>query len=341
VKDARDNRVRIEAVPPTEAVESARASYEKAYQGFRDLQLKLRDNSGRLDVTPQHISEAAARLDQERLKLEIEQAAKNARREALAVAVADASKRMEDKVRNDRVAAELAKVVEARERALERARKATAAGAASNDELDRATEALADARAKLIERQQEASEQAGGDVLNGWNHELLSLSVDERELVARLDQVQARLKSMRALVDSMEDLRHMQEELEQSRSALAEAQQRLKRTMDHLRQIEQTQRLLIREADDRRDSPAAATLKDQAAREREQAAQQRDRERVRDQLQRAHDREQAAQEEAQRDREHSGAVTPEPAAPPAAPRSPTTRESTPRRPRIQRGGDAQ
>jgi len=351
VKTTTDTRVRNEAQPNEEALENARTTYEKSLKGLKELQFKLRDKTGRLDVSPQHIAEAAARLDQERLRLEIEQVAKNARREALSAAVADASKRMEQKVREDKVAAELAKVVEARERSLDRTRKAAAAGQASNDELDRATEALAEARAKLLERQQEASEQAGGDVLGGWNRELLTLSVDERELMARLDQVQGRLKSMRALVDSMDDLRHMQEELERSRAALADAQQRLKRTMEHLRQIEQNQRLLLREADDRRESPAAtreqpargpaadrereqaererAADRDQAARDRAQQLEQRQRERAARQ-----------EEERQREQERSGAVAPEPAMPPSPPKAPTTKESTTRRPRIQRG-DAQ
>jgi hypothetical protein len=369
VTDSRDHRARDEAQPNEDAVEKAQATYEKSFKNFKDLQLKLRDKTGRLDVSPQHIAEAASRLDQERLKLEVEQAAKGARREALASAVADASKRMEEKVKGDRVAAELAKVVELRERVVARARKAAEAGQASSDEVDRAAEALAEARAKLIERQQAAADQAGGDVLGSWNRELLSLSVDERELVARLEQVQTRLKSMRALVDSMEDLRRMQEELERSRAALADAQQRLKRTMERLRQIEQTQRLLIREADDRRDSPPSPKEKDkikdkeQGARDRDEAMRQRAEERQRFEQERAErDRERADRDrqrereraelerQRQREREQLMREQPEeeranrppsvqPSQPPQPKSSPTT-QPAPRRPRIQRG-DAQ
>jgi hypothetical protein len=338
VKDARENRAKEEVNPPKEELAAAREGYDKAVKGIKEFQFKLRDSTGRLDVSPQHIAESAARLDQERLRLEIDQAAKNARREALTAAVADASKRMAEKVKQDQVAAELAKVVASRERAVERMQKLAESGQVSREEIDRASEALADARARYLERQQQAAEQAGGDVLSGWNRELLGLTVDEHELGARLEQVQTRLKSMRALVDSMEDLRRMQEELERSRAALADAQQRLKRTMDHLKQIEQTQRLLIREADDRRESPSTnkeQTLRDRAQRdaEREEAATAR----MRDQAARdaeKQEKDKQKQKDEKLKQEKDGATNRNEA---STLRPPTTRESDLHKPRIQRG----
>ena len=255
VEDSRQKKSREDVVPNEKAVEEARTGYESAIKKYREMQTRIRERSGRVDVTPERFGDAAAQLDEEKMRLELEQAAKLARREALTAALADASKRMEKSIREDAIVDELQKVVQSREKAIEKVRKLVEQGAIGDDELRQATEALADARVRLLERQREAAEHAGGDVLSDWNRELMSLTVDERELAARLDQVRDRLKAMRSMLDSMDDLRRMQDDLQRSRADLEEAQQRLRVTVQRLRALEQAHRVSIREADDERQTP--------------------------------------------------------------------------------------
>src|SRR5262249_6105014 len=52
---------------------------------------------------------------------------------------------------------------------------------------------IAEARAKLLERREAATAAAGGDVIAGWNKELMNLSVDLAECQARAKAINARL----------------------------------------------------------------------------------------------------------------------------------------------------
>jgi hypothetical protein len=243
------------AAPDRQELDAAREQLERAVKEHRELRAKLREQTGRLNVSPERIEDQAAELDEEALRLEVEQAAKQARRDALAAAMADASKRVDEQVQRDEIVAELQKIVDSRQKAIERARTLLQQGAIGEGELQQATEALSEARAKLLERQREAAGQAGGDVLADWNRELLSLSVDERELMARLQNVRARLEKIRALVESGDDMRRMREQIERSRAAIDEAQARLRDTAARLREMEQERRVSVREAEDGRDAP--------------------------------------------------------------------------------------
>ena len=75
-----------------------------------------------------------------------------------------------------------------------------ATAAAVSDAVGQAAEA----RAKLLERQRDAALDAGGDVVAALNRELSTLSVDLRELTARLEFVQARLPGLRDATDLLD-----------------------------------------------------------------------------------------------------------------------------------------
>ena len=88
---------------------------------------KLRDESGR-SSSPQNLMNAVSQLDEEHMRLEIEQAAKTARRTALTKALADSKKEVEECVKEDPVVAELEKIVEIRADGAERKRRDGRAG---------------------------------------------------------------------------------------------------------------------------------------------------------------------------------------------------------------------
>ncbi|MBC8105148.1 MAG: hypothetical protein H7Z14_01040 [Anaerolineae bacterium] len=203
----------------------------------REVEKKLRDASGRVDVSPQNLMNAVTQLDEEHMRLEIEQAAKLARRTALTKALAESKKDLEQRVKEDAVVTELEKIVEAREMALKRKRELAEAGQASKEEVADAEAELAHARVGLLERRQEAAERAGADIVSSWNRELMSLSVDENEMLARLEQVSARLQKMRTLVDSLNQLEDLQRRGEDAQSVVREAEQRMREMTERLREL--------------------------------------------------------------------------------------------------------
>jgi hypothetical protein len=120
------------------------------------------------------------------------------------------------------------------------------AGQVSTHEISVATEQLAEARARVLERQREGAQQAGGDIVTEWNRELLSLSVDERELAARVQQIDGRLDRMRMLADSLDDLRRAQEEIERSREALERARESVLRASEEIREMQSVVAVRVR-----------------------------------------------------------------------------------------------
>jgi chromosome segregation ATPase len=220
-----------------ELVAEAEQRLQVRTQEVRTLEKALRDASGRVDVSPQNLMNAVQQLDEQHMQLEIEQAAKNARRNALAKALAESKKEIEQRVQDDPVVAEMEKIVEIRNEALKRKRQMAEQGMVSKEELADAEAQIAEARAQLLERRQEAAERAGADVMHSWNRELLALSVDENELLARLEQVKQRLDKLRSLVDSVNQLEDLQQRIQHAQDRLREAQARMEEMADRLREL--------------------------------------------------------------------------------------------------------
>lgn len=243
IKAARDN------------VAEAEQKLQSTTAQCREVENKLREISGRVDVSPQNLMNAITQLDEEHMKLEIEQAAKLARRTALTKALAESKKDLEQRVKEDAVVAELEKIVDAREMALQRKRQLAEAGQASKEEVAEAEAELAHARVELLERRQQAAERAGADIVSSWNRELMSLSVDENEMLARLEQVSARLQRMRTLLDSLNQLEDLQRRGADAQNIVREAEQRMREMADRLRELADQADTAIIESKSSKESP--------------------------------------------------------------------------------------
>ena len=127
------------------------------------------------------------------------QAGAVARREALERAIHLATDRVADRVKNDSVAAELRKVVEVRE---EIAKRAAQVGPNGRPDLERAV-AVAEARARLAEREQAAFAAAGGDQVDQWRRELLDLDVATAERAGRIDHLKDRNARRRTMAERL------------------------------------------------------------------------------------------------------------------------------------------
>lgn len=211
-------------------VERAEASLASAKQIFQKLQGELRETTGRIDVAPESLRKAAARLESELESLQLDAAGGTARTEALERTIQDVVARGQDAAKRDEVAAEYAIVVASRQAALKNAEALVAQGGISNQELENARAAFAEAKARLLERRNMAAAAAGGGALADWNRELLNLSLDAQERRARMKYLSQSLDRIRQGLPILDQLQELEEALPAARRAAAEA----RRAMDDL-----------------------------------------------------------------------------------------------------------
>ncbi len=162
----------------------------------REVTDAIRKEAGLADASPEGVHAIAQKLEAEYEAAQLELKAKSARHDALAEAIAKLSAQAEAKGNDDPVAAELAKVVEARDKDVARKQQMYGEKSVARAEVDEAMGVAAEARAKWLERKMAATAAAGGDAVAAWNKELLSLSIDLAELKARADALEVRLQQV-------------------------------------------------------------------------------------------------------------------------------------------------
>ena len=143
-----------------------------------------------------------ASLDSAKQALEMSLAGMKARQAAVAEQVANLGAQTRDRVKDDAIAVELAKIVTIREADLKRARMAVAAGHASMGEVDAAEVRLAEAKVKLAERREAAKGTGRLELLDKLSNEIVTLGIDTAEKTASLkalSQQVAKLKDPKVL----------------------------------------------------------------------------------------------------------------------------------------------
>ena len=169
-------------------------SYDDAIAGSYQ---KIGAVTRQADTSSEAVRAAMSKLDQECQTLAVDLVGIEARHEALQKTIADQSKRMEDRVQGDPICQELQKVVDARTENLEQTKKMVQAAVASSTDLSTAVVALAEVKAKFLERQEVVAARSGGDLLAAWNRELLNLSIDKAEKSAKAKFIDKQLDSYR------------------------------------------------------------------------------------------------------------------------------------------------
>lgn len=231
-----------EVARATEEVEDAKRRAAEMQERAQALRLKVRQLAGRADVSSAGVTNAVTRLEEEKQRLELDLRGKNAKREALAQQIAEAAKAIETKVAGDAIAAELKKVVEARELTLKNVEQVFANGQASQSDVSESVAKLAEARSKLLQQQRDAALAAGGQALIDMNKELMSLSVDVRALQAQLDFINDRLPGLAAAAEQLDGLQQVESQLTRANSAMEQTNESLRSLQRTLRQ---TPRALI------------------------------------------------------------------------------------------------
>jgi chromosome segregation ATPase len=200
---------------------------------FRD---QLRQKTGRIDVSATQLNEAALKIDDQRQDLELEKLGKQSRIKAIQDAVARLSTQVEQKVKDDPIAAELQKVVDAREAQVKYAQAKTKAGREFAQDLEDAIAQAAEAKAKLLERQRESAADAGGGQIDALNQELTTLNIDLAEIDAKLTALNQDRDGLQWALDHVDQLTHLSATLADEQKDLDSAKQNLRQTQERLNQ---------------------------------------------------------------------------------------------------------
>ena len=237
----------------------AQKQYERSQEQLLQMRQQIRQQTGRAQASSDAIREDLAHLEEQRQELQLDMEAKAARMAALSENIAKLSAQVEQKVKDDAVAAELNKIVDARDKQVQRIQSQVKSGLATDAELSDAIAKLAEARARVLERHAEAAERAGADTVSDWNRELMSLSVDAAEIRARLESLSARLQKMQGVTDQLDELDAARQARDQAHAAMEQAQEQGRDLARQLQSmpISRTPRAIVVRSEDRTgDRPA-------------------------------------------------------------------------------------
>ena len=168
-----------------------------ATQRSAELRGEIGGLTQRVNNNDDSIRSAATKLEDELQAIDLDLMAKTERRKAMEEQIASQSGVIEKKMGEDPIVSELQKVVDARSSSVDLLKQQHAIGVATAKEVSDGIAALADARAKLLERKRQAAIEAGGDVIQGFTRELLTLSIDLREMKVRKTVIEERLDRLR------------------------------------------------------------------------------------------------------------------------------------------------
>lgn len=174
------------------------------------IRAKLREQTDRLDVSPEALHAAMAKLDDERQTLLLDKEDLSVRAKSVEAAVAEASEKAREAAKNDPISAELEKTITARETALKMLEQQYKSGLAQHVEVERAAAALGDAKVRLLERREALG--GGSQALAAWNKELLTISIELKQKTARLAAVEAATKRLQSAIPLLERIEEFQDE---------------------------------------------------------------------------------------------------------------------------------
>ena len=180
---------------PDEQVQKHLDEAEQELAEVRQLQQQLDHLSlSRHKVQSEILTDKLKALELEKLRLEMDLAAKKARGQALREQMKKiASSAATRTAQGDAVIEHLQKVVDLQAHKLERHRQMYKSGALTSSELAQAEQELLEAKAKVAVREQELSQPTDLDLLARLTQEVTLVAVDQAELAERLQQVIQRL----------------------------------------------------------------------------------------------------------------------------------------------------
>jgi hypothetical protein len=163
---------------------------------------KVATMAGLADPSPQSVRELSHTLEAQYEATKIDIEGKTARQAALAAAIARLHDQVAQKLSADPIAEQLQQVVNVRQKQLDNMQHAK--DAYTDEDIGNAVAVLAGAKAAVLERREAAAHAAGADIIQKWNNDLLSLSIDLDELHARMTTLKGRLETLTKAIEMME-----------------------------------------------------------------------------------------------------------------------------------------
>ncbi len=197
---------------------------------LRDLDLQLRTKMGRMDVLPAHIRDAAASLDTQVDALRLAQVGTQARRDAIAEQIAELGQRVTNGIARDEAVVALEKVVQSREMAFKTIVEQHNAGVISQNDVDAAQTALAEAQAQVALERNRAAASAGGDIVVALQRELIDQTITQSAQDGQLRFLAAEQERFRQGMDILAVTEQTRREIEGTSSQIQETRSELDAT---------------------------------------------------------------------------------------------------------------
>lgn len=210
-----------------EALKAAQADYASSLRELMTTEAEVRQATGRLDVSPDALQKAASRLDELHETLMLEQVGADARRRGIERAMKQEVEIAAKHLEEDAVLTELQKLAQTREVQLKRIQELRKAAAVSEADVDGAVAALAEAKAKLAERQQQSTAGPEAETMASLRRELLNLNINDEERQARTAYVKAQQDHLAEVMGNLPAVQRAIDRLQSARKQLERAQTQL------------------------------------------------------------------------------------------------------------------
>jgi seryl-tRNA synthetase len=196
-------------------VMAVRAELDHAQQRYDDQMQKvgaltewIRHATGRIEVSAESLHQAAGKLDDQLMDLELEDAASRARMDAILHELdklEHATTRMSD---HDSATAELEKVVAVKQTEYDRMIQLRATAAISQSEVEEGAAQLAEAKARVAVQREQSVVAAGGDTILALRKQLTDLTIAQQDRSARLQYLAPQREKLEKGLSVVDELQH-------------------------------------------------------------------------------------------------------------------------------------
>jgi seryl-tRNA synthetase len=203
-----DNNPRVRAV--RSELDYARQKYAEQIGMVRALTEEIRRDAGRIEVSADILHQAAGKLDDQLMDLELEDAAGKARMDALLKELdklESATTRVSD---HDIATAELEKVVAIKQKGYDR--MVQLRGSVTEADIESSAVELAEAKARAAVQREQAVAAAGGDTIIALRKQLTDLTITQQDRNARLQYLNGQREKLEKGLSYVEELQHAKAE---------------------------------------------------------------------------------------------------------------------------------
>jgi flagellar biosynthesis chaperone FliJ len=177
---------------------------EGLVQGAQDKHVRIRETLPPAVVAKHEVLKEIQRLRKDIAEYKMREALMSAHSEAIAKQIAEIEEKVHAKLANDPITAELRRIVELRDKALESARQLVKDGRAPSTAVEEAIQKLLQARTELSNQRDRVSHSVGAGHIKRLTERLADISVEVAERRVRLEELERQLHEAENLLDIAE-----------------------------------------------------------------------------------------------------------------------------------------